>query len=791
MFHFKSKNEEISEIDHPLSDLLEEHKTPEPDYEDWDSVGSSSIPNSPIRTRFSDRFRIRKKSSDASNESQEQKTGLLVDIKGKIVKRVEDKITEYKSDKWIKSLSSKNVRDLPDLSSHENLSSESIEQMSIEENPDISYQESNSSPKESYLSSIREKVAQLPSLEDLKKRRLKIGPSAIQGLLADDPETDLPEVETGLEADEKDDKKEEVEFKDAVEEEVSDDWVQVPGHSVPVSTPLNVPEETENVALRNFVGKVAEYLHTVHDGSKSYYLFFIAVFSFILVLPPFLSGLIAGSLVSVIILFNYEPNRSKNIKFEAVKEPFTPILEYREEEGCEDWFFELRGEYDSSLFRSGMLNPVYVKLRNSSLTLLVPKPSFKLKRIQEYGEDLKAPSFIQRRSFNMKDAYVTLLPKNLSGLRVWNKRYPISITFPDRQTETQTEVQPDPGEFELIEQDCCEEKNLILFARTDRTKDRWLRLLIAAAKNQSSIDECEGDQKLNFTEYMTHILSTKVKAEDLECGQDPLLWFNAFKGRILYDFLTTERWKEYVKKKMEKKLLRIKFPQFMSDVKVSDINLGKNIPVILSCSDPIFNKETGIWIDFDIEYEGGFQMAIETKLNMLKAAEKECEMSEMNKRPESFSDSGSDDEEFCDLEGDTQRILEAAGEDTRTSKIGSVFDKITQSRYFQQASEHKYVRKALEGMSGLRLMLQVEVLSLKGKMVINIPPPPADRIWYGFRTPPEFNLRAVPKAGERSFTMGIVTDWIEKQLIKEFERIFVYPNMDEQYILLMDASRLY
>jgi len=61
----------------------------------------------------------------------------------------------------------------------------------------------------------------------------------------------------------------------------------------------------------------------------------------------------------------------------------------------------------------------------------------------------------------------------LSGLRVWNKRYPISITFPDRQTETQTEVQPDPGEFELIEQDCCEEKNLILFARTDRTKDRW------------------------------------------------------------------------------------------------------------------------------------------------------------------------------------------------------------------------------------------------------------------------------------------------------------------------------
>jgi len=36
----------------------------------------------------------------------------------------------------------------------------------------------------------------------------------------------------------------------------------------------------------------------------------------------------------------------------------------------------------------------------------------------------------------------------------------------------------------------------------------------------------------------------------------------------------------------------------------------------------------------------------------------------------------------------------------------------------------------MEGVSNTRLMLTVEVKGLVGKLVLNIPPPPSDRLWY-------------------------------------------------------------
>lgn len=60
-------------------------------------------------------------------------------------------------------------------------------------------------------------------------------------------------------------------------------------------------------------------------------------------------------------------------------------------------------------------------------------------------------------------------------------------------------------------------------------------------------------------------------------------------------------------------------------------------------------------------------------------------------------------------------------------------DKISQSRYFQQATDYKYIRRAIEEVSNTRLELNVEVKSLSGVLAINVPPPPTDRIWLVVR----------------------------------------------------------
>lgn len=124
----------------------------------------------------------------------------------------------------------------------------------------------------------------------------------------------------------------------------------------------------------------------------------------------------------------------------------------------------------------------------------------------------------------------------------------------------------------------------------------------------------------------------------------------------------------------------------------------------------------------------------------------------------------------------------------RTSKIMRIVDKITKSKYFQKATETEFIKKKIEEVSNTPLLLTVEVQECRGTLVINIPPPPTDRIWYGFRRPPYLELKARPKLGEREVTLVHITDWIARKLEQEFQKVFVMPNMDDVYIPLMHSA---
>ena len=70
-----------------------------------------------------------------------------------------------------------------------------------------------------------------------------------------------------------------------------------------------------------------------------------------------------------------------------------------------------------------------------------------------------------------------------------------------------------------------------------------------------------------------------------------------------------------------------------------------------------------------------------------------------------------------------------AGGGSTSKKIWRFVDKIAKSKYFQQATEYKYIKKAMEEVSNTRLILTVELRSLLGTLAVNVPPPPTDRIW--------------------------------------------------------------
>lgn len=63
---------------------------------------------------------------------------------------------------------------------------------------------------------------------------------------------------------------------------------------------------------------------------------------------------------------------------------------------------------------------------------------------------------------------------------------------------------------------------------------------------------------------------------------------------------------------------------------------------------------------------------------------------------------------------------------------------------------------------------------LYGTLVLNIPPPPSDRLWYGFRGNPNIRFKLKPKFGEKLVTIPRFLEILEKKLILEFQvRLFL------------------
>ncbi|NXX56141.1 TEX2 protein, partial [Scopus umbretta] len=291
-----------------------------------------------------------------------------------------------------------------------------------------------------------------------------------------------------------------------------------------------------------------------------------------------------------------------------------------------------------------------------------------------------------------------------------------------------------------------------------------------------------------------------------------MAWMNALVGRVFWDFLRERYWAEQVSSKIQKKLSKIKLPYFMNELTLTELDMGTSIPSVLSASNPTVN-DRGLWVDMEVTYSGSLQMTLETKMNLCKlgkeSAAEESGLAEAGRegaRPrlilladsdaESSSAGSSDEEDITAAEPAGalgERVLQPGAEghvsgNSTSRKILRFVDKIAKSKYFQKATENEFIKKKIEEVSNTPLLLTVEVQELAGTLAVNIPPPPTDRVWYSFRVPPQLELKVRPKLGEREVTFLHVTEWIEKKLQHEFQKILVMPNMDDLIIPVMRSG---
>ncbi|XP_066515381.1 testis-expressed protein 2-like [Hoplias malabaricus] len=407
-----------------------------------------------------------------------------------------------------------------------------------------------------------------------------------------------------------------------------------------------------------------------------------------------------------------------------------------------------------------------------------------------------------------------------------------------------------------------EPPTVFLFGRTGRDKEEWFRRILQASKlksemakktaslpvsrsapvlshsrnsSRSSLDEllssqkreaCPGVKLRPLLEYSTYMASyinpptqssqttspgesphsspgvAKKLPSDSVKEEGPVCWVNALIGRIAWDFLREQHWADWVSKKIQMKLSKIRLPYFMNELTLTELDMGVSTPRILWASKPSVDHQ-GLWFDLEISYKGSFLMTLQTKMNLSRLGKEGEGLGEFGKeghRPRTYCLADSDEESSSagssDEDDGTENVADknlppgAEGYPGvhRPSKIMRFVDKITKSKYFQKAAETEFIRKKMEEVSNTPLLLTVELQECRGTLAVNIPPPPTDRVWYGFRSPPLLELKARPKLGEREVTLAHVTDWIEKKLGQEFQKILVMPNMDDVWLHIMHSA---
>ncbi|XP_005808814.2 testis-expressed protein 2-like [Xiphophorus maculatus] len=437
---------------------------------------------------------------------------------------------------------------------------------------------------------------------------------------------------------------------------------------------------------------------------------------------------------------------------------------------------------------------------------------------QEEGETAEKPSIPSHRS----PATLYLFGRTGREKEEWfqhllsaSKAEPQSESSPEENTEAQTggeAVKEAPEEFA----DLSMKTKMLLEYST------YMMQLIGSDRNSPILSPSCSDKG-------SPSAGKKISTEDCvsgsEAGEDigPVTesggcstdsqsaWINSLVGRIFWDFLREKYWADQVAHKIQKKLSKIKLPYFMNELTLADLDMGSCLPQVLTTSTPTLDRR-GLWLDVELVYTGCLQMTLETKMNLCKLGkEGEAEAHsipenlQMGSKPrlclladsdeESCSAGSSDEEEIPPFDpqsslGDknTPAATDGHAGGSTGRKILRFVDKIAKSKYFQKATENEYIKKKIAEVSNMPLMLSVEVLELSGTLTINIPPPPTDRIWYSFRVPPRLDLHVRPMLGEREVTFTHVTEWIEKKLQCEFQKIFVMPNMDDLYLPLMTSG---
>ncbi|EDV28278.1 uncharacterized protein TRIADDRAFT_21124 [Trichoplax adhaerens] len=503
-------------------------------------------------------------------------------------------------------------------------------------------------------------------------------------------------------------------------------------------------------------------------------------------------------------------------------------------------------KYDQDQHYKTDLRCIYARLDGSVLRLSKPQSD---DLTIPFKPEKWNVSFVNQKLLDITNAKIQLIPKTLSKNKLWSKKYPICITLAEGKSfsgaptaavdKSPLEYQPASGKVQLPTVDPSpnidseKDRSFYLFATTSHDKEYWFyRLQYGTESKKEETLPIDKEPKvyppshpnvqpnrsktfaemqaIYYSRYMAKLIlqvdnKPKSKQQQPAAGKNPVetsvvSWLNALLGRAFFDFWREKYWSDKMVNIIQRRISKLNRPNYIKELIVTDLDLGGSLPAIRGASSPTLD-ERGLWIDLDVSYHGSFTIALETSLNITRQKpDGEMEVTDPKKETDPSkndliftlqgldkSDSESSDDEADDptLEKQSSSSSIGSSQHNGNSRWSRFIKKVGKSKIVQKATNSRLAQKAAERVSNIPIILAVEIQSVTGILALNIPPPPSDRLWYGFRGNPTVLMSVRPKLGERKVRLTNITDWIEKKLRHEIKETIVLPHMIDYKIALM------